>query len=181
MGGQCKTRTLECEYCLKSFESNRGPSRTPRFCSRKCSNNARVDTRQILKDKSKLVNGCLLWQGYLNEDGYGTTSYKGRQFKVHRLAYTLKYGEIPEGMVVMHQCDVPSCINVDHLMLGTVKDNVIDMARKDRHGKISLKRKVVSEIVERYNNGELGKDLAEEYGIARGTVSRYVNGRRRNV
>jgi hypothetical protein len=181
MGGQCKTRTLECEYCLELFDTNVSPSKKRRFCSRKCSNNSRIDTVQTMKDKSKLVNGCLIWQGCINDDGYGTISHKGKQYKVHRLAYILEYGEVPDGMVVMHRCDMPSCFHIDHLVLGTVKDNVIDMARKDRHGKISLKRKVVSEIVERYNNGELGKDLAEEYGIARSTVSRYINGRRRNV
>jgi DNA-binding XRE family transcriptional regulator len=53
-------------------------------------------------------------------------------FHLHRYLYSKSHGEIPEGMVIMHTCDEPSCINMDHLILGTQKDNMDDKIKKGR-------------------------------------------------
>jgi hypothetical protein len=90
------------------------------------------------------------------------------------------YGSIPDGKVVMHSCDTPPCVNPKHLSVGDVADNVADMARKARHGMITLSNDQVEEIITRFNSGELGKDLAAEFGVARSTISRYVHGVRRD-
>lgn len=72
--------------------------------------------------------GCLNWLKAINSDGYG--SYINR--RAHRVAWELFKGTIPEGLCVLHQCDNPSCCNVDHLFLGTNADNSRDMVNKGR-------------------------------------------------
>jgi len=79
-----------------------------------------------------LVGECIEWDGYRSKYGYGLTGTK--RSRVHRLAWEKEYGPIPEGMVVRHACDNPSCYNVDHLVLGTQADNVRDMVERGRHG-----------------------------------------------
>lgn len=55
-----------------------------------------------------------------------------KNWYLHRYIFHKYCEEIPEGMVVMHKCDNPRCINPDHLELGTQKDNIHDMIRKGR-------------------------------------------------
>jgi len=86
------------------------------------------------KTKAKTVRHgeCELWQGTTSPFGYGVVRYQGKRMRLHRLIYTLIKGEIPEGMVVMHQCDTPACINPNHLHLGTATANTQDMHMKGR-------------------------------------------------
>ena len=77
-------------------------------------------------------SGCLVWTGYCNVSGYGKMSVQGVPRLTHRLAYTIHRGPIPDGMLVCHHCDVPCCINPEHLFLGTIHDNIGDASRKGR-------------------------------------------------
>jgi hypothetical protein len=83
--------------------------------------------------KSKLdASGCRIWQKGRNRKGYGQVRRDGKQQLAHRVALALVNGEIPDGLCVLHHCDVPACINTDHLFLGTNADNNRDMAQKGR-------------------------------------------------
>lgn len=77
--------------------------------------------------------GCWIWTGTVNERGYGRVYSGGRMWIAHRLSWTQVNGPIPAHMFVCHRCDTPSCVNPDHLFLGSPRDNVIDMAAKGRH------------------------------------------------
>jgi hypothetical protein len=80
---------------------------------------------------------CIEWQKARSKDGYGVFSKGGRPPKgttmlAHREAWTKERGPISKGMWVLHKCDNPPCVNIDHLFLGTQKDNNQDMWRKGR-------------------------------------------------
>lgn len=75
---------------------------------------------------------CWEWQRSLNNGGYGRSHFNGKQIKAHRLSFLLTHHEIPEGMLVLHKCDNPKCVNPDHLFLGTHYDNMQDMKAKGR-------------------------------------------------
>ena len=105
-----------------------------------------------------------------------------KTWKAHRVAYKLFVGEIPEGMCVLHKCDVPSCIKPSHLFLGTHKDNAMDRERKGRGNggmKVGVVQKLkpsdVRMIRYRYATGMTSQyRLAKEYGITRGAISHIV-------
>lgn len=76
--------------------------------------------------------GCIEWTGSVAGYGYGVLSFYKRNYYVHRLAYRLFIGKIPNHLMVCHRCDNPRCFNPEHLFLGTAKDNVQDMIKKGR-------------------------------------------------
>jgi HNH endonuclease len=76
--------------------------------------------------------GCWVWTGSVNKDGYGQIRVNRRTERVHRLAWQEINGPIPPGMHVCHSCDTPACCNPAHLFIGTQSDNVSDMVAKGR-------------------------------------------------
>ena len=78
------------------------------------------------------VTGCWQWRGPTNAFGYGRFSFEGRTQVAHRLSYETFRGPIPDGMSVLHKCDNPSCINPEHLWIGTYSDNRRDCLSKGR-------------------------------------------------
>lgn len=78
-------------------------------------------------------SGCWLWTGALSAGVYGSMAYEGRMQKVHRVAYRLLVGEIPENMTLDHLCRTPSCCNPDHLEPVTQSENLRRSPLMDRH------------------------------------------------
>lgn len=77
---------------------------------------------------------CWIWAGSKSPEGYGGIAVDGGVRSTHRVAWELTNGKIPEGMCVLHKCDIPSCINPGHLFLGSNKDNAEDRKAKGRNG-----------------------------------------------
>lgn len=79
-------------------------------------------------------SGCWLWTGRYGNNGYGTFGggRKGERTGAHRLVWEITNGPIPDGLFVLHRCDVRGCVNPEHLFLGTAKDNTQDMMAKGR-------------------------------------------------
>ena len=124
--------------------------------------------------------------------GYGSTSWKyGEGDKstvgLHRAVYCRKHGITPrdiKGMVVMHTCDNPRCINAEHLVLGTHQDNMTDMVKKKRSADVSCEsnpnRKLtllkVAQIRNRYKEGDVTfADLGLMYGVGYTAISRIIS------
>ena len=85
-------------------------------------------------------SGCLEYQGYRNELGYGQVRVdRSALLRVHRVVYEAVNGPIPDGLVVRHTCDNPPCCNPDHLVVGTQAENMRDRDERGRHGKAGWK------------------------------------------
>ena len=73
-------------------------------------------------------DGCWLWIGPTHKNGYPV--FKGKF--AHRYSYTRYTGEIKDKLFVCHTCDIPLCVNPNHLFLGSQTDNLRDMTLKGR-------------------------------------------------
>jgi len=84
----------------------------------------------------RITPGCWWWLGARQQsNGYGRFGYgRGREY-AHILSYRLYKGEIPKGLFVRHRCDNPLCINPEHLLIGTQKDNMQDAKQRNRTAK----------------------------------------------
>lgn len=116
------------------------------------------------------TSGCMLWTGAENGQGtgYGSIRVNGKTQRVHRIAWELYRGPIPEGSHVCHVvCDTPACVNPDHLALCDHRANMADMAKKRRHGASKLDCEKVQEI----RTGSEGlQALARKFGVARSVL-----------
>jgi len=126
------------------------------------------------------MSGCWLFAGGVTPSGYGWVYVRptGQRMEVaHRVAWQLYRGPIPEGLHVLHRCDVRRCCNPAHLFLGTSTDNMQDCSRKGRvvgylkgeqHIQSRLTNVQVFEI--RSQRDISAADLGRRYGIALPTV-----------
>lgn len=121
----------------------------------------------------KIIGKCKLWLRSRTGYGYGRKQKDKKTQYVHRLEWEKYYGKIPDGMCVLHKCDNPPCYNINHLFLGTKKDNMIDKTMKGRgynpNQKLTIQE--VKEIKERLACGERNCDIAKIYNVTRGNIS----------
>jgi hypothetical protein len=118
-------------------------------------------------------SGCWLWTGACTGAGYGAIGIGGKWWLAHRLSYTTFHKtEIPARYIVRHTCDNPPCVNPDHLLLGTVKDNSEDAIKRDRnsHGigiwTAKLSPKDIPAIRDRLAKGEVYTAIAADFGVS---------------
>lgn len=145
---------------------------------------------------------CWLWKGAPGKTGYGRFWLNDHQVGAHRASHVLLKGPVPDGLLVLHRCDNPRCVNPRHLFLGTHSENMVDKvskgrancARGERHGsrtephrvprgeakraQCKLSKAAVAEIRTRSAGGTSQSTLAREYGVHQSLVSRVVRGLR---
>ncbi len=130
---------------------------------------------------------CWLFEGYRPSGLHGRIEYKEQQVYVHRLAYACANGPIPDGIHVLHECDVPNCVRPRHLFEGTQAENVEDMEAKGRARKVGprgennwnadLTDDQVAALRRRANTpGISQRAVAAEFGVSQSTVWRLKHG-----
>jgi hypothetical protein len=97
--------------------------------------------QNYLIDASSARGECWIWKGHKNQWGYGVCQLEGRARLAHRVSASAFNGfDLTSAFLVCHTCDVPACINPNHLFIGTNQDNTEDKLRKGRGRWISGER-----------------------------------------
>ena len=131
-------------------------------------------------------SGCWIWLAAVDEPPrlpYGKfwINDLSRSIAAHRAAWLLFVGQIPDGKLVLHRCDVPCCVNPAHLFLGTNLDNTQDMIRKGRkylsRGELSHHAKLTEEQARQVRDMQGTQSvIAAKFGISQTAVSAIKRG-----
>ena len=142
--------------------------------------------QQRFESKVTLIpfSDCHFWDAAQTKFGYGKlSSGKNKWVLAHKFSFEKAKGNVPEGMFVLHTCDNPSCVNPEHLYIGTSKDNAQDReSRKrgnhafgERHGRSKLSVDLVYKIREEYGTGKFSfRQLGKIYNVDGKTVADIV-------
>jgi hypothetical protein len=130
------------------------------------------------------TSGCWLWTGGIGTRGYGKFWLDGRTVQAHRASYILFVGPILPGLLVLHSCDTPPCVNPEHLWLGTDADNAKDRdgkgryrlgARNPRRGEMSSQARMTNESAAQIpiliRKGLSNKAVATLLGVSPSAIS----------
>jgi hypothetical protein len=131
------------------------------------------------------ADGCHIWTGSKDADGYGHFQFRKRPWGAHRWIFLHVHGWLPP--VVMHKCDKPSCVRIECLQAGTIAENNADRDRKgrnaDRRGVKCPTAKLTNDLVEEiraaYATGRhTQRSLARAYGVSQSSISEVVSRKR---
>lgn len=114
--------------------------------------------------------GCMPWLGNILKHGYGQVKIKQQPYYAHRIAYYIKTGIDPKELLILHECNNPSCVNPEHLILGTNSDNMLQKFREGRasnkgnnHSQHLLNEELVRQIRELSKNGMTIVEIAKRF------------------
>lgn len=127
--------------------------------------------------------GCWIWLLSPTFYGYGVFCINNIRHRAHRYSWFMHYGEIPNGMMVCHSCDIPACVNPSHLFLGSQRENILDMISKGRQRPSNIRgikaynAKLTDEkVLEIIKSKEKPIFFAEKFGISKTLVYRIRSG-----
>jgi hypothetical protein len=188
---------VTCANCGVEIKEWRSTRRNTRFfCSRKCHGAKKSAEHGSVADrfwaKVQKGDGCWLWTAHKSPKGYGEFTpgpHTRVPMRAPRFAWELQNGPIPVEMCVLHKCDVPACVNPDHLFLGTILDNNRDRNAKgranmpfgDKHWNTKITEPQLSEVKHWHAEGRSQSEIARLFGVSRGAIRRILDGRRRQL
>lgn len=137
--------------------------------------------KHILSNKCSQSGTCLIWKGYCDIYGYGITSFRSKTMSVHILSMRIHLkGDIPEGQIVRHKCLNKRCCNIEHLELGTHKDNSNDRIRDgtDNRGEKAPNATITNEIAKEIYElrDKETKDLMNKFNVSCSIINNIING-----
>lgn len=144
----------------------------------------RPSLQERFYNKVKKTQSCWLWVGTKNGRGYGVIGDGGKLLLAHRVSYRLFNGDLLIGLCVLHKCDNTSCVNPDHLWLGSQRENMRDKCLKGRacgskgvrNGRAKLNENLVKEIRRLYKTQEFSHTgLAEVFNVSKATIYYITN------
>ena len=145
-------------------------------------------SQRLFWEKVDKSGECWVWTASRDAKGYGCFGVAGKIKRTHRLSFLMHNGEIPSHLIVCHSCDNPSCVNPDHLWLGTHQDNAIDRERKNRGGRkgpegskaphAKLTEAIVAQIKAIIAEGKTThRSIAKQFGVHFATISDLATGK----
>lgn len=133
-----------------------------------------IKTRFMDKVYPEPNTGCWLWAG-AHHPRYGHGSLNGSSYYgfnwAHRFSYFIHNGDFDRSLCVLHKCDIPTCVNPDHLFIGTALENQIDKVNKGRqqrgekHAFAKINEQDVRNIREAHKSGESMVSIGKRYGL----------------
>lgn len=128
------------------------------------------------------INRCWLWEPSADRETYGSFAYRGKMDLAHRVAWMLTHGRTPK-KVVRHTCDNRCCVNPNHLLEGSSKNNSEDMVARHRQSKGEDRHNSkLNSIMVRLIRGHVacGKrqvEVAKMFGVTPNVICRVIKGR----
>lgn len=183
---------LKCLICGNKFNPHSGRENTSKYCSMTCNGAASKGKsrlgncpKDIILNSISIDNNskCWIWKRSKTESGYGIVCINGIKMRAHRLSYEVFNNVIIGSLFACHRCDNPSCVNPEHIFLGTAKDNFLDMRKKGRFNpkptigeshKLSKLKKDDIPIIRDRNLSY--KYLMERFGISRSLIGNIRKG-----
>ncbi len=106
---------------------------------------------------------------------------EGKIHRAHRVSWASNNGPIPDGVKILHRCDIRSCVEENHLFPGTQAENVADMWAKgraaDRRGERNSNSKITAIQADEIRASPLSTvKLGVQYGISASMVSNIKRG-----
>lgn len=136
----------------------------------------------------KTQGGCWNWTGHKRRRGYGCFYANGKGWSATRYMWEVVDGRgtVSSKLHLCHRCDNPSCVNPEHLFVGTPQDNVDDAILKNRRryargehsGGSKLTEAAARAILAEALAGIPYKQIGLRYGIGHQHVSQIKNRRR---
>lgn len=186
-----------CLHCGTQFDrtSCRQVSdfKEKKYCSKKCAfENKKGNNHHSYKPLTERIkenikiddNGCWIWTGYKrwakSRMVYGALKVNGKHMLAHRASYEAFKEPIPVGLSACHKCDVPLCVNPEHIFLGTTEDNMKDMASKFRgtHGEKGVHSKLTASQVlsiRAMAGTKYHREIAKEFNVSTVTITQILN------
>lgn len=154
-----KPRTPVCRRCGTVFEPH---GKFEKHCSLECAVYSRLRQAQ---------SGCLEWFGATHKFGYGEFRFRGQFHRAHTAVWIVHNGPVPQGKTVNHHCDNPRCAEISHLYLGTHRENMRDVAVRNRVGTRKLKPSDACSIKWALSTSNRSfSELGREYGVTYQTI-----------